>query len=433
MLVIFIVTLGLTNTARLIHDYVSLIMLGGANHRITRGYIMIEKAIGFPEKPSLRPQDARFSSGPCKKYPGWDIKHLNLEQLGRSHRAKQPKQRLSDAILRSHQLLKLPDDWKLAIVPGSDTGAFEMAMWSMLGARAVDALVWDSFSADWAKDLETLGLPELNVYKADYGDLPDLTQIKSDHDVVMVYNGTTSGVRIPHLDWLDSDRNGLVLCDATSAAFAMPIDFSKLDVVTWSWQKVLGSEGAHGMLALSPKAIARLESYTPSRSLPKIFQLTKNQKLIEGLFSGATINTPSMLAVEDLHAALDWADRIGGVESLWKRTQQNFDLLDQWVQQTAWIDWLATSAETRSPSSMCLRIIDPEFNQLESEEQQQAINLMLSWLAQENCALDIANYRSAPAGFRIWGGATIETDDLMALTPWMDWAFDRFKQRNKVT
>ena len=391
---------------------------------------MIEKANGFPEKPSLRPQDPRFSSGPCKKYPGWDISHLNLNQLGRSHRAKQPKQRLSDAISRSHQLLKLPADWKLAIVPGSDTGAFEIAMWSMLGARAVDALVWDSFSADWANDLGTLGLSELNVYSAEYGDLPDLSQTKSDNDVVMVYNGTTSGVRVPNLDWLDTDRDGLVLCDATSAAFAMPIDFSKLDVVTWSWQKVLGSEGAHGMLALSPKAVERLESYTPPRALPKIFQLTKKQKLVEGIFSGATINTPSMLAVEDLHAALDWADRIGGVESLWQRTNQNFDIIDQWVQRTPWVGWLAVAPETCSPTSMCLKIIDPEFNQLENNEQQQAINLMLSWLTEENCALDIANYRSAPAGFRIWGGATVETADLMALTPWIDWAFANFQQQN---
>lgn len=390
---------------------------------------MIEEANGFPEKPSLRPQDPRFSSGPCKKYPGWDINHLNTTQLGRSHRAKQPKQRLSDAISRSHKLLKLPADWKLAIVPGSDTGAFEMAMWSMLGARAVDALVWDSFSADWAKDLSTLGLSELNVYQADYGDLPDLAQTKSDHDVVMVYNGTTSGVRVPNLDWLDTDREGLVLCDATSAAFAMPIDFSKLDVVTWSWQKVLGSEGAHGMLALSPKAVERLESYTPPRALPKIFQLTKKQKLVEGIFSGATINTPSMLAVEDLHAALDWAERTGGVESLWQRTNQNFEVIDQWVKQTPWVDWLALTPDTCSPSAMCLQIIDPEFNQLEKDEQQKAINLMLSWLAEENCALDIANYRSAPPGFRLWGGATVESTDLAALTPWMDWAFASFKQQ----
>ena len=390
---------------------------------------MFEKANGFPEKPSLRPQDPRFSSGPCKKYPGWDISHLDTTQLGRSHRAKLPKQRLNSAIQRSHQLLQLPADWKLAIVPGSDTGAFEMAMWSLLGPRSVDALVWDSFSADWAKDLETLGLLNVNTYQADYGDLPDLTQTKSDHDVVFVYNGTTSGVRVPNLDWLGADREGLVLCDATSAAFAMPIDFTKLDVVTWSWQKVLGSEGAHGMLALSPKAIDRLESYIPARPLPKIFQLTKNQKLVEGLFAGATINTPSMLAVEDLHAALDWAERIGGIESLWQRTLQNFECIDQWVKATPWVDWLAIDASACSPTSMCLQIVDPAFNQLSKDDQQQGINLMLGWLEQENCALDIANYRSAPPGFRLWGGATVETSDLSALTLWMDWAFANFKQQ----
>jgi phosphoserine aminotransferase len=393
---------------------------------------MIEKAKGFPEKPSLRPQDPRFSSGPCKKYPGWDVSHLNISQLGRSHRAKLPKQRLNSAIERSHKLLQLPDDWKLAIVPGSDTGAFEMAMWSLLGERPVDALVWDSFSADWAKGLETLDLPELNVFKADYGDLPDLTQTKPDHDVVFVYNGTTSGVRVANLDWLDADREGLVLCDATSAAFAMPIDFAKLDVVTWSWQKVLGSEGAHGMLALSPKAVARLESFTPARPLPKIFQITKNQKLVQGIFSGATINTPSMLAVEDLHAALDWAERIGGIEALWQRTRQNFECIDNWVKNTAWVDWLAIDADSCSPTSMCLQIVDAEFNQLEKDQQQQAINSMLARLEEENCALDIANYRSAPPGFRIWGGATVETSDLAALTPWMDWAFARYKQQNKA-
>ena len=393
---------------------------------------MIEKARGLPEKPDLRPQDQRFSSGPCKKYPGWDVSHLNTDYLGRSHRAKLPKQRLNSAIERSHQLLRLPGDWKLGIVPGSDTGAFEMAMWSMLGARPVDSLVWDSFSADWAKDLEALGLAELQVFKADYGDLPDLSQTKPDHDVVFVYNGTTSGVRVANLDWLEADREGLALCDATSAAFAMPIDFSKLDVVTWSWQKVLGSEGAHGMLALSPKAVERLESYTPARPLPKVFQLTKNQKLVAGIFSGATINTPSMLAVEDLHAALDWAERIGGVEALWQRTRQNFECINNWVKNTAWVDWLASNPDTCSPTSMCLKIVDPEFKLLEKDQQQQAIDLMLGWLEAENCALDIGNYRSAPPGFRIWGGATVETSDLQALTPWLDWAFASYKHHNEA-
>ena len=390
---------------------------------------MIEKASGFPDKPRIRPQDPRFSSGPCKKFPGWDVASLNTDFLGRSHRAKTPKTRLSSAIERSHALLGLPGDWKLGIVPGSDTGALEIALWSMLGCRPVDALVWDSFSSDWAKDLNTLDIPDLAVYEADYGDLPDLSQTRPDHDVVFVYNGTTSGVRLPNLDWLSGDRSGLAICDATSAAYAMPMDFSKLDVVTWSWQKVLGSEGAHGMLALSPRAVERLETYIPSRPLPKLFRLAKNGKLIEGIFKGATINTPSMLALEDLHAALDWAENIGGLTTLWQRTQDNFDCIDEWVKQSSWIGWLASDPATISPTSMCLKIVDSEFADLQKDEQQVAINTMLGWLEQENSALDIGNYRSAPPGFRIWGGATIERSDLEALTPWLDWAFANLKHQ----
>ncbi len=384
---------------------------------------MIEEAIGLPARPRVRPADPRFSSGPCKKYPGWDLSHLHTEFLGRSHRAKLPKQRLKDAIDASHALLGLPADWRLGIVPGSDTGAFEIALWSLLGSRPVDALVWESFSSDWAKDLQALGIDELTLLEADYGELPDLSRVNPQHDVVMVYNGTTSGVCLPQLDWLDSERDGLVLCDATSAAFAMPMDFSKLDVVTWSWQKVLGSEGAHGMLALSPRAVERLETRLPRYPLPKLFKLTKNEKLIDGIFSGATINTPSMLALEDLHAALRWAENIGGIKELWRRTRANFDCIDAWVQQTPWIDWLAREAATRSPTSMCLRIVDSEFTRLEQEQQQQAIKAMTARLEQEGVAYDIGNYRNAPPGFRIWGGATVETADLEALTPWLDWAF----------
>jgi phosphoserine aminotransferase len=388
---------------------------------------MSEEASGLPVCPSVRPADARFSSGPCKKYPGWDISHLNTDYLGRSHRAKLPKQRLRDAIDISHRLLGLPADWKLGIVPGSDTGAFEIAMWSLLGSRPVDALVWESFSSDWSKDLQALGIEPLNLYQAEYGELPDLALVDPAHDLVMVYNGTTSGVCLPHLDWLDAGREGLVLCDATSAAYAMPMDFSKLDVVTWSWQKVLGSEGAHGMLALSPRAVQRLESTAPRFPLPKLFRLTKADRLIDGIFSGATINTPSMLALEDLHAALSWADSLGGVEALWQRTRDNFDCIDEWVGRTGWIDWLARDPATRSPTSMCLQIVDSGFTNLASEEQQAAINVMLARLEQENVALDIGNYRSAPPGFRIWGGATVETSDLRALTPWLDYVFAEFK------
>jgi len=389
---------------------------------------MNEEASGLPERPRVRPADPRFSSGPCKKYPGWDITHLNTDFLGRSHRAKLPKQRLRDAIDISHRMLGLPADWKLGIVPGSDTGAFEMAMWSLLGSRPVDVLVWESFSNDWAKDLQALGISQLNLYRAEYGELPDLDQVNPAHDLVMVYNGTTSGVCLPDLEWLDAGRDGLVLCDATSAAFAMPIDFDKLDVVTWSWQKVLGSEGAHGMLALSPRAVARLESSLPRYPLPKLFQLTKGEKLVESIFSGATINTPSMLALEDLHAALAWAESEGGIEALWRRTRSNFDCIDAWVGQSTWIDWLPSDPATRSPTSMCLQVIDSDFVALSLQDQQQAINSMLARLEQENVALDIGNYRNAPPGFRIWGGATVETSDLRALTPWLDWAFADFKQ-----
>ena len=388
---------------------------------------MNEEAVGLPERPRVRPADPRFSSGPCKKYPGWDVSHLNTEFLGRSHRAKLPKQRLADAIDISHRLLGLPADWKLGIVPGSDTGAFEMAMWSLLGSKPVDVLVWESFSSDWAKDLQALGVDELYLHQAEYGELPDLTRVNPAHDLVMVYNGTTSGVCLPDLDWLQTGREGLVLCDATSAAFAMPMDFERLDVVTWSWQKVLGSEAAHGMLALSPRAVDRLESSLPRYPLPKLFQLTKGYKLVDGIFSGATINTPSMLALEDLHAALAWAESIGGREALWQRTRDNFDCIDHWVAKTPWIDWLARDPATRSPTSMCLQVVDPEFGQLAPDDRQPAINAMLAKLEQENVALDIGNYRSAPPGFRIWGGATVETSDLEALTPWLDWVFADFK------
>jgi phosphoserine aminotransferase len=301
-------------------------------------------------------------------------------------------------------------------------------MWSLLGSRPVDALVWESFSSDWSKDLQALGIESLNLYQSEYGELPDLTQVNSAHDLVMVYNGTTSGVCLPDLDWLDADREGLVLCDSTSAAYAMPMDFSKLDVVTWSWQKVLGSEGAHGMLALSPKAVARLESTTPCFPLPKLFKLTRGNKLIDGIFKGATINTPSMLALEDLHAALSWAESLGGVEALWQRTRDNFDCIDDWVSKTDWIDWLARDPTTRSPTSMCLKIVDSDFAQLPVDAQQAAINAMLVQLEQENVALDIGNYRSAPPGFRIWGGATVESSDLRALTPWLDHLFAELKQ-----
>ena len=384
---------------------------------------MNEDANGLPESPRIRPADPRFSCGPCKKYPGWDISHLNLESLGRNHRGRATKQRLTDAITRSHELLGLPNDWKLGIVPGSDTGAFEMSIWSLLGSRPVDVIAWEAFSGDWVTDLNQLGFDETRTFVGDYGEMPDLSQVDSAHDIVTVYNGTTSGVRLPDLNWIDADRQGLVLCDATSAAFAMPMDFSKLDVVTWSWQKVLGGEAAHGMLALSPRAIERLETTSPVYPLPKLFRLTKNGKLIDTIFNGGTINTPSLLSVEDLHAALDWAEGLGGVEALYQRTQDNFECIAKWVANTTWIDWLPQDPAIRSPTSMCLRIVDSAFTAQTKEEQQQAIDRMVTRLEQEQVAYDIGNYRTAPPGFRIWGGSTVETSDLRELTPWLEWAY----------
>ncbi len=379
---------------------------------------------GLCAKPAVRPKDAHFSSGPCKKHPGWDLANFNLNNLGRSHRAPVPKSRLAAAITRSAELLGLPDDWQLAIVPASDTGAFELALWSMLGHRGVDVFVWESFSSDWANDIQAqLKLDDLNIYQSDYGDLPDLSLAKPDRDTVFVYNGTTSGVRVPHMNWIASDREGLVFCDATSAAFAMDLDYEKLDVVTWSWQKVLGSEGGFGMLALSPGAIERLESFKPDRPLPKIFRLTKKGKVDEAIFKGATINTPSMLALEDLHSALNWADSIGGLPALIKRCDDNFNALDQWVSMTDWIDWLPDDPDVRSTTSMCLKIVAEAFTNLSTEEQQKAIKAMCKSLEQEGVAFDIEAYRSAPPGFRIWGGATIEADDLKKLVPWLDWAY----------
>ncbi len=388
---------------------------------------MNDTATCFVEKPRVRPADARFSSGPCRKHPGWSIESLCTDHLGYSHRAAKPKAHLKSAIDRSASLLGLPDDWKLGIVPASDTGAFEMAMWSLLGSRKVDAFVWESFSSDWAKDLATLDLPDLIVHDADYGKLPNLGNASPDNDIVFVYNGTTSGVRVPNLDWIASDRAALVLCDATSAAYAMPIDYDKVDVLTWSWQKVLGGEAAHGMLALSPRAVQRLESQTAPRALPKIFTLTKNQALIGGIFSGATINTPSMLAVADLHSALDWSERIGGLDALHARSTANFDAMDSWVAQSDWVDWLAEASDTRSSTSMCLKISAKAFQQLELDDQQAAVKQMVGWLADEGAAFDIANYRNAPPGFRIWGGATVESEDITALTAWLDWAYKRFE------
>jgi len=375
-------------------------------------------------KPTLRPNNPRFGSGPTSKRPGWSASALDDQALGRSHRAAIGKARLREVLDRSRAILGLPDDYHLAIVPASDTGAFEMAMWSLLGNRGVDVLAWESFGSGWVTDLEKqLKLDDLRVFKADYGNLPDLGAVDPARDVVFTWNGTTSGVRVPDGDWIDADRDGLTLCDATSAAFAMALPWEKLDATTYSWQKVLGGEAQHGLLVLSPRAVKRLESHQPVWPLPKIFRLTKGGKLNEGIFRGETINTPSMLAVEDALDGLRWAESIGGLEGLIGRTEANFQVIDSWVEKTPWVDFLATDEGTRSPTSICLKIVDPAIEALSKERQGAFIKDMTGRLAEEAVAYDIAGYRDAPPGLRIWGGATVEAADLEALTPWLDWAF----------
>jgi phosphoserine aminotransferase len=348
--------------------------------------------------------------------------------LGRSHRAKLGKAKLAEVIERSKKILGMPADYRLGIVPASDTGAVEMALWSLLGARGVDVLAWESFGKGWATDAANqLKLSDLNILEAGYGELPDLSQVSFDRDVVFTWNGTTSGVKVPDGDWIPAERQGLTICDATSAAFAMDLPWDKLDVVTWSWQKVLGGEAAHGMLALSPRAVERLESYTPAWPLPKIFRLTKGGKLIEGVFKGETINTPSMLAVEDALDALKWAEEIGGLPALIARSEQSLTTVADWVDVSDWADFLAATPETRSCTSICLKIVDPWFLSLDADAQSAAAKRIASLLEEEGVAYDIGGYRDAPVGLRIWGGATVEPSDTAALLPWLDWAYGAVK------
>lgn len=379
-------------------------------------------------KPSQKPQNPNFSSGPCAKRPGWSTDALKDSPTGRSHRAKIGKQKLAETIELSRAILGIPADWKLAIVPASDTGAMEMAMWSMLGPRGVDVLAWESFGSGWATDCKKqLKLQDLRIFESAYGEIPNLSQVDWKRDVIFTWNGTTSGVRVPNGDWIAGTREGLAICDATSAVFAMDLPWNKLDVVTWSWQKVLGGEGAHGMLALSPHAVARLESYTPSWPLPKIFRMTKGGKIIEGIFKGETINTPSMLCVEDQLDALKWAQSIGGLKVLIKRSEANLGAISKWVEQSNWADFLATTPETRSCTSICLKITDPAYAALPPEAQAEGAKKIASLLEKEGIAYDIGAYRDAPPGLRIWGGATIELSDIDSLLPWLDWAWSEVK------
>ena len=373
-------------------------------------------------KPLTRPTNPDFSSGPCAKRPGWSLDALSGALLGRSHRSPEGRARLKEVIDRSAEILGMPESWRLGIVPGSDTGAVEMVLWSLLGARPVDVLAFESFSATWANDITSQLKLDARVLTADYGELPDLAAVDWSKDVVLAWNGTTSGVKLPNGAAIPPEREGLVICDATSAAFAMALPWDKLDVVTWSWQKVLGGEAAHGMLALSPRAVARLEAGPAPRPLPKVFRLTSKGKLIEGIFRGDTINTPSMLCVEDALDGLKWAKSVGGLQGLIARSKANLAAVEAWEKDSSWAEFLSKNPEKRSSTAICLRIIAPWFLALNAEKQAKAAKSLAGRLAKEGVAYDIASYRDAPPGLRIWGGATVETSDIVALLPWLDWA-----------
>ncbi|WP_018689228.1 phosphoserine transaminase [Ahrensia kielensis] len=378
--------------------------------------------------PDIRPANPNFSSGPCSKRPGWSAAELDAQALGRSHRSKIGKTKLAQAIDLTREVLQVPDDYRIGIVPASDTGAVEMAMWSMLGERGVDMVAWESFGSGWVTDVvKQLKLDNCRKIEAGYGELPDLSQINFDNDVVFTWNGTTSGVRVPNADFIPADRKGLTICDATSAAFAQDLAFDKLDVITFSWQKALGGEGAHGVLILSPRAVERLENYTPAWPLPKIFRMTKGGKLIEGIFKGETINTPSMLAVEDAIDALEWAKSIGGLKGMMGRADANFAAIQNYVDNVYWLENLAVDPATRSNTSVCLKITDPAVQALPADEQAAFAKAIVSALDKEGVAYDIGAYRDAPSGLRIWAGATVETADLEALMPWIGYAFEAQK------
>jgi phosphoserine aminotransferase len=388
----------------------------------------------MPPRPNARPTNPCFSSGPCAKRPGWSPAALKDACLGRSHRSKAGKTKLHEVIERSRAILGIPADFRLGIVPASDTGAIEMAMWSLLGRRGVDMLAWESFGEQWVTDVKKqLKLADVRVLQANYGRLPHLAEVDGVRDVVFTWNGTTSGVVVPNGDWISAHRQGLTLCDATSATFAYDLPWDKLDVVTWSWQKVLGGEAQHGMLALSPRAVARLESYTPSWPLPKLFRMTKGGKLVDGIFAGETINTPSMLAVEDALDGLRWAEGIGGLPALIARAEANLAAIAAWVAQVPWTDFLAEDPATRSRTSVCLKIIDPGFQALAADRKAAAAKRIASLVEQEGVGYDVGAYRDAPPGLRLWAGATVETSDLQMLFPWLDWAWAAVKAELAVS
>lgn len=383
------------------------------------------------QAPVVRPKRANFGSGPCSKRPGWSLQALEQALTGRSHRSTEGLARLAETIERTRSTLSIPADYRIGIVPASDTGAVEMALWSLLGPRGVDVLAWESFGLGWVNDVvKQLRLQDVRTLKAPYGELPDLSQVEFSRDVVFPWNGTTSGVCVPNGDWLPSERSGLTICDATSAVYGMRLPWDKLDVTTWSWQKVLGGEAAHGVLVLSPRAVERLESYTPPWPLPKIFRLTSGGKLLEGLFKGSTINTPSMLCVEDALDALKWVEQIGGLDATVARCRRNLSVLSQWVERTPWVEFLAKDEVVRSCTSICLSIVDPWFLELSTEDKTKQAKALVKVLAEAGVAFDIGSYAEAPPGIRIWGGATVDSEDLEALTPWLDYAFKLIKSKS---
>jgi len=380
------------------------------------------------DKPNIKPKNPNFSSGPCSKRPGWDISVLKNSQTGRSHRSKECKKKLKEVIVKSKQILKLPDSYNLAIMSGSNTGALEAAMWSLLGCKDVDVLAWENFGNDWAIDLlEQLKIRNVNSHKADYGKLPDLNKVNFNNDVIFVWNGTTSGVCVPDAKWISDNREGLTICDATSAIFAMDIDFNKLDVITWSWQKVLGGEAAHGMLALSPRAIKRLETYTPRWPIPKLFRIANNKKLIKGIFEGSTINTPSMICVEDVLDSLNWVESIGGTDELKKISNKNLQIVTDWVNSSDWIEFMCDEPKARSSTSITLQIKDEWFNKFSEDEQKDLIKKIVSQLYEESVVYDINGYPKAPPSLRLWGGATVNNGDMKILLPWIDWAYKNIR------
>ena len=376
-------------------------------------------------KPNIKPNHPYFSSGPCSKRPGWSLNALSDAFLGRSHRAKTGKAKLNEVITKSKQVLELPDDYFVGIVPGSDTGAIELAMWSLLGERPVEVCGWETFGLTWVKDItKQLKLPNVTTHQTStYGEIPDLNKVNFDNDVVFTWNGTTSGACIPDAEWIPNDRKGLSICDATSAVFAMDMDFKKLDVITWSWQKVLGGEGAHGMIALSPRAVKRLENYEPSWPMPKIFQIAKNKKFTKDIFEGATINTPSLLATEDAIDALNWCIEVGGQKELIKRSKNNLEVIKNWIEKNDWVEFLATDPKTYSSTSICFKFTHPDFTKLDNDNQKKLVKELCSLIEKEDAGYDINAYKDAPAGIRIWGGATVESSDIEKVLPWIEWAF----------